>query len=107
MGASPQIVAIVNVTEDSFSDGGRFLEPGAAIAHARALADDGAHWTELGPASSHPDAKPVSAADQIRRLEPVVDALGGGPLPLSVDATTPEVLTWAIDAGVGLSLIHI
>jgi len=102
MSESPQIVAIVNVTEDSFSDGGRFLESGAATAHARKLTDDGADWIELGPASSHPDASPVDAKDQIRRLEPVIAALREGSLPLSVDATTPEVLAWALDAGVGM-----
>lgn len=98
----PQIVAIVNVTEDSFSDGGRFLAPEAAIAHARALEADGADWLELGPASSHPDATLVPAAEQIGRLEPVVAVLGEGALPLSVDATLPEVLDWSLDAGVAM-----
>ena len=92
----------MNITEDSFSDGGRYLEADAAIAHARALADDGADWIELGPASSNPDAGLVPPLEQIRRLEPVVAALGSGPLPLSVDATRPEVLDWALDRGVGM-----
>jgi len=99
---APKIVAIVNVTDDSFSDGGRYREPDAAIAHARALESDGADWIELGPASSNPDAGLVPADEQIRRLEPVVDVLGAGPLPLSVDATLPPVLAWAIDAGVAM-----
>lgn len=92
----------MNITEDSFSDGGRYLEADAAIAHARALADDGADWIELGPASSNPDAGLVPPLEQIRRLEPVVAALASGPLPLSVDATRPEVLDWALDRGVGM-----
>ncbi len=92
----------MNITEDSFSDGGRYLEAEAAIEHARALAEDGADWLELGPASSHPDAALVPAAEQIRRLEPVVAALGPGPLPLSIDATREEVLDWALDQGVGM-----
>ena len=54
MSASPQIVAIVNVTEDSFSDGGRFLEPESALTHARTLAAEGADWTELGAGSDPP-----------------------------------------------------
>lgn len=98
----PSLVAIVNITEDSFSDGGRYLEAGAAIAHARALAEDGADWIELGPASSNPDAGLVPAPEQIRRLEPVVAALRAGPLPLSIDATHPEVLSWALDQSVGM-----
>lgn len=98
----PALVAIVNITEDSFSDGGRYLEAAAAIDHARTLAEEGADWIELGPASSNPDAGLVPPEEQIRRLEPVVDALDDGPLPLSVDATRPEVLDWALDQGVGM-----
>jgi dihydropteroate synthase len=97
---NPQIVAIVNVTEDSFSDGGRYVAPQAALEHARELVAAGADWIELGPASSHPDAAPVSADDQIRRIEPILRAWRGESVPLSVDATTPEVLRFAIDSGV-------
>jgi dihydropteroate synthase type 2 len=99
---TPQIVAIVNITEDSFSDGGRFLTPEAAIGHARNLAAEGADWIELGPASSHPDATLVPASEQIRRLTPVFEVLRDGPLPISVDATLPEVLGWALDAGAAM-----
>ncbi|MEM9174176.1 MAG: dihydropteroate synthase [Myxococcota bacterium] len=102
MSKPPSLVAIVNITEDSFSDGGRFLEAEAAIAHARGLAESGANWLELGPASSHPDAALVPPDEQIRRLAPVVEALAEGPLPLSVDATRPEVLEWALDHRVGM-----
>ena len=59
MGRTVQIVGIVNITEDSFSDGGRYLEPGRAIEQARQLAADGAGIVELGPASGHPDAAVV------------------------------------------------
>ena len=58
---NPRIVGIVNITEDSFSDGGRYLDPAAAVAHARKLRADGADIIELGPAASHPDSAPVSA----------------------------------------------
>ncbi len=102
MSPPPQLVAIVNVTEDSFSDGGRYLAPEAAIAHARAQAETGADWLELGPASSNPDAALVDPDEQIRRLEPVVSALEPGEVPLAVDATRPEVLGWALEAGVGM-----
>ena len=97
MNTPPEIVGIVNITSDSFSDGGRFLAPDAAIRHARALAAAGAQWLELGPASSHPDAALVPAATQIARLAPVVKGLSDGPLPLSVDVTDPAVLAWALD----------
>ena len=102
----PDLVAIVNITEYSFSDGGRFLAPEAAIAHARALAAAGADWIELGPASSNPDAGLVPASVQIERLEPVVDALKDGPLPLSVDATDPAVLDWALDQSIAISMVN-
>lgn len=90
------------MTEDSFSDGGRYLAPEAAIAHAKALADAGADWLELGPASSHPDAALVEPAEQIRRLAPVVDALRDGGRPISIDATSPDVLAWALQARVSM-----
>jgi dihydropteroate synthase type 2 len=97
-----QLVGIVNLTEDSFSDGGRHLEPQAAIAHARALARDGADWIELGPASSHPDARIVPAREQIARLEPVLVALREARIPVSVDATDPAVLRFALESRVAL-----
>jgi len=65
---SPRIVGIVNLTEDSFSDGGRYLAPAAALEHARRLRADGADVIELGPAASHPGSAPVSAAEERRRL---------------------------------------
>lgn len=102
MRRSPRIVAIVNVTEDSFSDGGRYLAPEAAIAHARDLVAAGADWIELGPASSHPDAGRVTAADQIERLRPILGALREDATPVSIDATEPDVLRFAIEAGAGM-----
>ncbi|MEZ4356105.1 MAG: dihydropteroate synthase [Myxococcota bacterium] len=102
MQSLPRIVAIVNVTEDSFSDGGRYVEPGAALAHARALAAAGADVIELGPASSHPDARRVPPATQIARLEPVLRGLAGEDVAVGVDATEPEVIRYALAAGVAL-----
>jgi dihydropteroate synthase type 2 len=95
-----QIVGIVNITEDSFSDGGRYLDPAHAIEKARRLAADGASILELGPASSHPDAVAVPADQQIARLRPVVEALRADGHRISVDATRPEVLKAALAAGV-------
>lgn len=96
----PRIVGIVNLTEDSFSDGGRYLDPQRALAHARELARDGADILELGPASSHPDAKSVLAEEQIQRLEPVIADLGDAGPALSIDATDPAVLRFGLARGV-------
>ena len=74
--SSPCIFGIVNITEDSFSDGGQYLAPGAAITQARKLASEGAEVIDLGAASSNPNAKPVSPEVEIARLAPVVEALG-------------------------------
>ncbi|MGH8967403.1 MAG: dihydropteroate synthase, partial [Actinomycetes bacterium] len=72
---------------DSFSDGGRYLDPDAALAHARRLRAEGADVVELGPASSHPDAAPVPPAEEHRRLLPVLDGLAADGIPVSVDST--------------------
>ncbi len=109
MGRTGQIVGIVNITRDSFSDGGRFLDPARAVEHALALAEAGADVVELGPASSNPDASPVPVDEQIARLRPVLEALASararatnptGPFRICVDASPSEVLRFALAAGV-------
>jgi dihydropteroate synthase type 2 len=103
----PRIVGIVNITEDSFSDGGRYLRPEAAIAHARRLRADGADIVELGPAASHPGSAPVTAADEQRRLAPVLEQLTAEGIPVSVDSSRSETQRFAISAGVSyLNDIH-
>ena len=97
---SPRIFGVVNLTRDSFSDGGRFLSPESAIAHALALAEDGADVVDLGPASSHPDAESVSPDEEIRRLAPVVARLKRERVPVSIDSFQPPTQRWALDAGV-------
>ena len=92
----PTILGIVNLTEDSFSDGGRYLAPEAALAHARKLAKDGASVLDLGAAASNPDAKPVAPAEEIARLAPVVAALKEENLAVSIDSFAPEVQRWAL-----------
>jgi dihydropteroate synthase type 2 len=94
-----KILGIVNITEDSFSDGGKYLAPSAALAHARALAKD-ASVLDLGAASSNPDAKPVAPEVEIARLAPVVAALKAGGVALSIDSFAPEVQRWALAQGV-------
>ena len=89
----PKIVGIVNITTDSFSDGGKFVEPEAAMAHARELLKDGADIVELSGASSNPHAAPVPADVEIGRMKPVLESLD---CPVSIDATKPEVQRFAL-----------
>src|SRR5437868_4062444 len=89
--ARPLLVGILNITEDSFSDGGRYLDPATAIAQARHLAAGGADIVELGAAASNIAAKPVSPEEDIRRLQPDIAALSGEQITLSVDSFQPEV----------------
>lgn len=90
-----RIFGILNITEDSFSDGGRFLAPDAAIAHARALIAEGADVIDIGAASSNPRSAPVPAETEIARLKPVLAALEG--VPVSIDSYDPETQRWALD----------
>jgi dihydropteroate synthase type 2 len=95
----PCLFGIVNITEDSFSDGGRYLDPSDAIGHARALVAAGAQVIDLGASASNVDARPVSAAEEIRRLDPVIAALAAEGTPISVDSFLPEVQRFAIKRG--------
>ena len=94
-----KILGIVNITADSFSDGGKFLEPDAALTHARSLARD-ADILDLGAASSNPDAKPVPYDVEIGRLAPLVDALKKDGHGISIDSFAPDVQRWALSQGV-------
>jgi dihydropteroate synthase type 2 len=97
---APAILGIVNVTADSFSGGGRFLDTAAALAHARGLVAAGAQIIDLGAAASNVDAKPVAATEEIRRLDPLIAALEADGTPVSVDSFVPEVQRFAIARGV-------
>jgi dihydropteroate synthase type 2 len=98
--ARPLVVGIVNITADSFSDGGRFLDPAAAIAHARALAAGGADVVELGAAASNIASAPVAPEAEIRRLTPVLAAFVGSGMKLSIDTWQPAVQRFALTRGV-------
>lgn len=100
LGERTLVMGIVNVTPDSFADGGRFFETGAAVARARQLADEGADLVDLGAESTRPGAEPVAPGEQIRRLEPVLEALPSGGVALSVDTASAEVAAWALARGV-------
>lgn len=96
----PLIFGIVNITPDSFSDGGRYFAADAAIAHAKRLVAEGADVIDLGPASSNPDAAPVPADEEIRRVAPVMEALAGEGIALSVDSFRPETQAHVLSRGV-------
>jgi dihydropteroate synthase len=93
-------MGVVNITPDSFSDGGRFLDPKFAIAQARALAGDGADIIDIGGESSRPGAEPVSEEEELRRILPVLRSLPD--LPVSVDTRRPRVMKEALAAGASM-----
>ncbi|HXS08144.1 MAG TPA: dihydropteroate synthase [Rhizomicrobium sp.] len=102
-----KILGILNITEDSFSDGGKFLAPDAALAQGRALLKDGADILDIGAASSNPDSKPVPVETEIARLQAVVPALKAEGAALSIDSFVPEIQRWALHQGVDyLNDIH-
>jgi dihydropteroate synthase type 2 len=102
-----KILGILNITEDSFSDGGKFLAPDAAIAQAERLIGDGADAIDIGAASSNPGAKPVAPEIEIMRLASVLPALGAKAIPLSIDTFNPAVQRFALAQGVGyLNDVH-
>jgi dihydropteroate synthase len=103
-GPGPFLMGIVNATPDSFSDGGRFLAPAAAVDQALRLADEGADAVDLGGESTRPGAPPVPEDEELRRVVPVVEALRarGFALPISVDTTKAAVARAAFAAGADL-----
>jgi dihydropteroate synthase len=103
----PLLVGIVNITADSFSDGGRFLDSAAAIGQARRLAAGGADIVELGAAASNVVANPVEPNEEIRRLDPVIAALQAEGAAISIDTYCAETQRFAIERGVDyLNDIH-
>jgi dihydropteroate synthase len=92
-------MGIVNVTPDSFSDGGRFLDPARAIEHGLRLHGEGADLVDVGGESTRPGAEPVDAAEELRRVIPVVEALAKQGVAVCVDTMKPEVMRGAIEAG--------
>jgi dihydropteroate synthase len=93
-------MGVVNVTPDSFSDGGRFLDPQAAVAHARRLAAEGADILDIGGESSRPGAEPVSVQEELRRVLPVLEKLND--YCVSVDTRRPAVMQQVLAAGASM-----
>jgi dihydropteroate synthase len=98
----PLVMGIVNVTPDSFSDGGAHAEPKAAIRHGEALAAAGAHILDIGGESTRPGADPVPLGQELDRVLPVIEGLAGLGVPLSVDTRKPEVMAAAVTAGAAM-----
>ena len=97
------VMGVVNVTPDSFSDGGKFLDPGAAVAHALKLVSDGAEILDLGGESTRPGASPVSEEEELRRVIPVIQKLSAQvKIPISIDTMKPAVARAALDAGASI-----
>jgi dihydropteroate synthase len=97
--AQPRVMGIVNVTPDSFSDGGRYFSRGDALKHAEQLLKEGADILDIGGESSRPGALPVALEDELSRVLPLVRELAKWNVPLSVDTYKPEVMQAVLDAG--------
>lgn len=100
--ATPLIMGIVNVTPDSFSDGGRLADVQGAIRHALKLQEEGADILDVGGESTRPGAAAVSADEEIRRVLPLIEALVGHGCVVSIDTKKPEVMRAALDAGAAM-----
>src|SRR5436190_15897149 len=99
----PLVMGVLNVTPDSFSDGGRFFDVDAAVAHAEEMAADGADLIDIGGESTRPGADPVPAEEQIRRVVPILEKLRDRlATALSIDTTRAEVAQAALDVGAGI-----
>jgi dihydropteroate synthase len=101
----PVVMGVLNVTPDSFSDGGRFLDPERAIDHARRLVAEGADILDIGAESTRPygGAVAVSGDEEMRRLEPILPAVLALGLPVSIDTMKASVAAWALDAGAAIA----
>jgi dihydropteroate synthase len=95
--ARPAVMGVLNVTPDSFSDGGSFLRPADAIAHARRLAAEGAAIVDVGAESTRPGAEPVSPDEELARISPVLEGIAG--IPISIDTSRAAVARRALELG--------
>ncbi|HUN93069.1 MAG TPA: dihydropteroate synthase [Burkholderiaceae bacterium] len=98
----PLIMGVINVTPDSFSDGGRFVGVDAAVRHAETLVAEGADILDVGGESTRPGAAIVSAAEELGRVLPLLRAATRLPVPVSIDTSQPDVMRAALDAGVAI-----
>jgi dihydropteroate synthase len=100
----PLVMGVLNVTPDSFSDGGQFMDPAVAVAHAAAMAQQGADILDIGAESTRPygDPVPVSTDDEKARLTPVLPEVVKLGLPVSIDTIKASIATWALDQGAAI-----
>lgn len=100
----PLVMGILNVTPDSFSDGGRFLDPGVALDHARRMVAEGADLLDIGGESTRPyvGAAPISLDEEMARLKPVLSEIVRLGVPVSIDTIKAKVATWALDMGAAI-----
>ena len=102
-GRSPLVMGILNLTPDSFSDGGRWTDRDAALAHAFEMIDQGADIIDIGGESTRPGSEPVSSSEELERLEPVLrELLPSVSVPISIDTMKPEVASVCISMGVDI-----
>jgi dihydropteroate synthase len=94
-----RLMGVVNVTPDSFSDGGLYLDPEAAVAHGRELVEQGAEILDVGGESTRPGAEPVAAEEELRRVVPVVEGLADAGAPISIDTSKAAVAAAALEGG--------
>ena len=100
---SARVMGILNVTPDSFSDGGKFLSPDSAVVRAREMVEEGAAVIDVGGESTRPGSSPVSVEEESRRVLPVIEALSSEiSVPVSIDTSKPEVMARAVAAGAGM-----
>jgi dihydropteroate synthase len=100
----PVVMGVLNVTPDSFSDGGQFIDPGRALAHAQRMIEQGAHIIDIGGESTRPyaGAKPVTLEEELARLQPVLPAVVRLGTPVSIDSMKPEIALWALGEGAAI-----
>ena len=101
----PAVMGVLNVTPDSFSDGGQFLAPERALAHARRMIAEGADLIDIGAESTRPygGAKAISAEEELKRLTPVLAEVVALGVPVSIDSMKSAVVAWALDAGASIA----
>jgi dihydropteroate synthase len=100
----PAVMGILNITPDSFSDGGQFDAPEPALAQARRMIAEGADIIDIGAESTRPyGAQPVPAEEELRRLQPILAEVVSLGIPVSIDSMKPTVVAWALDAGASIA----
>src|SRR5437879_9816835 len=100
----PAVMGVLNITPDSFSDGGQFIAPERALAQARRMIAEGADIIDIGAESTRPyGSQPVSAEEELKRLQPILSDVVSLGVPISIDSMKSAVVAWALDAGAAIA----